>query len=45
MAEGTFDGDKDQHRDYHTQYPKNLAYSDIPYDKFIKNLEKLDLGL
>jgi saccharopine dehydrogenase-like NADP-dependent oxidoreductase len=45
MAEGIFDGDKDQHRDHYTQYPKNLAYSDIPYEDFNKNLEKLEISV
>jgi len=41
MAEGFFDGDKDQRKDYHTQYPKSLSYSDIPFDNFNKNLTSL----
>ena len=45
MAEGTLEGNKDQHRDYHTQYPKNLSYRDIPFDKFNKNLNKLGLNI
>ena len=27
MAEGKLEGNKEQHRDYWTQYPKNLSYS------------------
>ena len=41
MAEGKLEGDKEQHRDYHTQYPKNLGYKDIPFEEFNNNLEQL----
>ena len=41
MAEGKLEGDKEQHRDYHTQYPKNLGYKDIPFEEFNNNLEEL----
>ena len=41
MAEGKLEGDKEQHRDYYTQYSKNLGYKDIPFDEFNKNLEEL----
>ena len=41
MAEGELEGDKAQHRDYYTQHCKSLKYSDIPYDKFKENLDKL----
>jgi saccharopine dehydrogenase-like NADP-dependent oxidoreductase len=45
MAEGTFDGKKDEHRDYYTYYTKNLSYSDIPFDKFSEKLSTLGLDL
>ena len=41
MAEGALEGNKEQRRDYHIQYPKNLSYSDIPFDKFNKKLDIL----
>ena len=41
MAEGEMEGNKEQHRDYFTQFPKCLGYSDVPYDKFTKNLKQL----
>ena len=41
MAEGKLEGDKEQHRDYHTQYPKNLGYKDVPFEEFNNNLEHL----
>ncbi len=41
MAEGLMEGDKDQRRDHYTQYNKNLAYSDIPFDKFNEKLNIL----
>ena len=44
MAKGLLEGDKDEHRDYHTQYSKNLAYSDVPFDEFGKNLKKLGIN-
>jgi saccharopine dehydrogenase-like NADP-dependent oxidoreductase len=43
MAKGTFDGKKDQHRDYYTHFEKALSYKDIPFDEFYKNL--ITLGL
>ena len=43
MAEGIFDGNKDQHRDHYTQYPKNLSYRDVPFDEFNKRLKILGL--
>ena len=43
MAEGVFDGKKDEHRDYYTYYLKSLTYEDVPYDKFNENLKKLKL--
>jgi saccharopine dehydrogenase-like NADP-dependent oxidoreductase len=45
MAEGLLEGDKDQHRDYYTKYPKNLSYRDIPFDKFSEKLNTLGLDL
>ena len=41
MAEGVLEGNKDQHRDYYTQYPKNLGYGDILFDEFRKKLYSL----
>ena len=41
MAEGIFDGDKEQHRDYYTQYNKNLSYKDIDFDLFKEKLDVL----
>lgn len=45
MAEGKLEGNKDQRRDYHTQYDKNLGYKDVPFDEFIKNLNKIGLDI
>lgn len=44
MARGELEGDKEQHRDYWTQYPEALTYDDVPYDEF-KNLLSEKLGL
>jgi len=41
MADGFFDGKKEQRRDYWTHYPKALSYSDVPFDEFNSNLNKL----
>ena len=41
LADGIFDGKKDEHRDYYTHYSKSLSYKDIPFTKFNKNLNKL----
>lgn len=41
MANGVFDGKKEERRGYHTEYPANLSYSDVPYEKFEANLSKL----
>ena len=41
LAEGTLEGNKDQHRDYYTQYSPSLNYEDVPYEKLEKNLDKL----
>ena len=41
MAEGVFDGDKEQRRDYYTQYNKNLSYRDIDFDLFKEKLDVL----
>ena len=45
MAEGKMEGDKHEHRDYYTQYDKNLGYKDVPFDEFIKNLNKIGLDI
>jgi saccharopine dehydrogenase (NAD+, L-lysine-forming) len=41
MAEGVFDKDMGQRRDYWIPYPKNLSYNHIPYDKFRERMEQL----
>jgi len=41
MAEGKMEGDREQHRDYHTQYPKALSYADVPYQEFEGRLADL----
>tara|TARA_Y100001963_G_scaffold107001_1_gene147860 strand:+ start:3333 stop:4466 length:1134 start_codon:yes stop_codon:yes gene_type:complete len=41
MAEGKMEGNKEQHRDYHTQYPKALSYADVPYQEFESRLTNL----
>ena len=43
MAGGKMEGDKDQRRDYYTQYPKSLTYKDIPTELFNDNLKKLNI--
>jgi len=43
MADGVFDGDKDERRGYYTQFSKGLGYSDIPFDKFEERLNILGL--
>lgn len=43
MAEGVFDGQKEQHRDYYTHYSKDLSYSDVPFDQFKENLRVLGI--
>jgi saccharopine dehydrogenase-like NADP-dependent oxidoreductase len=43
MAEGVFDGPKEQHRDYYTQYSRSLAYNDIPFDLFKEKLNILGI--
>ena len=43
MAEGALEGNKEQHRDYWTQYPKALSYEDVPFEKFNSNLKKLGI--
>ena len=45
MAEGVFDGDMEQRRDYWIPFPKNLSYSHIPYDKFRDKLTLLGLDV
>ena len=45
MAKGALEGDRDERRDYHTQYPKVLSYQDIPFDDFKKNLSVLGLDV
>tara|TARA_Y100000593_G_scaffold17894_1_gene35724 strand:+ start:1499 stop:2653 length:1155 start_codon:yes stop_codon:yes gene_type:complete len=41
MAEGKMEGDRDEHRDYYSQYPKNLSYKDVPFDEFDEVIKKL----
>ena len=43
MAEGKLEGDKDERRDYHTQYPVNLSYRDVPFEEFNNNLKLLKI--
>ena len=43
MAQGKLEGNKEQHRDYWTQYPISLSYADIPFDEFDDNLKTLGL--
>lgn len=45
MAEGIFDERTVQNRGGDVKLPVVLNYKDIPYDKFVKNLEKLDLKI
>ena len=44
MAKGALEGDRDEHRDYHTQYPKVLSYKDVPIKEFNKKIEILGLN-
>ena len=41
MAEEKLEGDKDQHRDYYTQYSRVLTYKDVNYQEFIENIDVL----
>ncbi|MAF24302.1 hypothetical protein CL634_01760 [bacterium] len=43
MAEGLFDGKKDQHRDYWVDFPKALSYRDIPFEDFNERLSQLGI--
>ena len=43
MAEGIFDKDMNQHRDYWTPYPKSLSYEHVPYEKFNSKLNSLGI--
>ena len=43
MADGSLEGDKDQRRDYWTQYPKALTYADIPFEEFNERLNVLGI--
>ena len=45
MAEGFFDGDKEERRDHWEQYSKDLSYADVPYDKFSGRLKSLGFNL
>mgnify|MGYP001379485016 CR=1 FL=1 len=45
MAEGKLEGNKEQHRDYWTKYPKALTYADVPHAVFKKRLLTLGLEL
>ena len=45
MANGKLEGNKDQHRDYWTQYPKALSYEHVPFKEFDANLKKLNFNL
>ena len=41
IADKFLEGDRTQCRDYWTQYPLSLSYSDVPFDKFNARVEKL----
>jgi saccharopine dehydrogenase (NAD+, L-lysine-forming) len=43
MAQGILEGNKEQHRDYWSQYPRALSYADVPFKEFNKNLKTLGL--
>lgn len=43
MAEGELEGNRDQRRDYYTQYPSALTYKDIPIEKFNEKIGLLGL--
>jgi len=43
MAEGKLEGNKEEHRSYHTQHPVNLSYADVPFDEFNNNLKLLKI--
>jgi len=43
MAEGKLEGNKEERRDYHTQYPVNLSYADVPFEEFNNNLKLLEI--
>lgn len=45
MAEGHFDDRKVQNRGGDIKLPVVLNYKDVPYDKFVENLRKLDLKI
>ena len=45
MAEGCFDDRKVQNRGGDIKLPIVLNYKDVPYDSFVKNLEKLNLNI
>jgi saccharopine dehydrogenase-like NADP-dependent oxidoreductase len=43
MAEGHFDKNMEQRRDYWVQYPKNLSYEHVPYEIFFNRLKALGI--
>jgi saccharopine dehydrogenase-like NADP-dependent oxidoreductase len=43
MAQGKLEGNKEQLRDYWSQYPRSLSYEDIPFEEFNENLAILGL--
>ena len=43
MAQGKMEGNKEQRRDYWTQYNKSLTYLDVPFEEFNKNLKALGI--
>jgi saccharopine dehydrogenase-like NADP-dependent oxidoreductase len=43
MAQGKLEGNKEQHRDYWTQYSTSLSYEDVPFEEFNENLNKLGI--
>ncbi|MAF42965.1 MAG: hypothetical protein CMI54_02175 [Parcubacteria group bacterium] len=45
IAEGKLEGNKEQHRDYWTQYSRGLSYADVPFDEFNNNLKLLGITI
>lgn len=45
MAEGMYDDNFEQHRDYWTKYPKSLSYKYINHKDFCKRLNKLGIKI
>ena len=45
MANGELEGNRDQRRDFWTQYPKALSYEHVSFEEFDVNLKKLNFNL